>query len=132
MPSLPTLKITDRPVTHDAELLAQSERDPLAYRGRVLARTGNEMRLAGEAIQQHASRLRVPFYIFHGTADHLADWRGSMLLFGRASSEDKTVTLFSGLYHETMNELSRDRVLRGITCWLDEHIASGSTLRRQT
>ncbi len=122
LPRLPTLKITDRPVTHDLEMQQRGERDPLAYRGRVLARTGNEMRLAGEELQRHADELDIPFYIFHGTEDHLADWRGSLLLFGKSRSRIKSVTLFNGLYHETMNELNRDRVLQLVTGFIEEQV----------
>jgi alpha-beta hydrolase superfamily lysophospholipase len=38
----------------------------------------------------------------------------------RAGSADKTLELFDGLYHETMNEPEQGEVLDLVVGWLDE------------
>lgn len=121
LPILPTLDISRRPLTHDPEMAARKAADPLMYEGRVLARTGNEMRLAGEWIRARADALHLPLYLFHGTSDHLADWKGSMDVYAGARSRDKTLTLYRGLYHETMNEIRREEILSATAEWLKEH-----------
>ena len=122
-PKLPTLRIDGSPATHDPAMEAAREADPLFYEGRLLARTGNEMRLAGIELCRRAGEIKRPLLLFHGTEDHLADWRGSFTVYGSASSEDKTLTLYRGLFHETMNETNRDRVLGRVLHWLDERSA---------
>ena len=49
---------------------------------------------------------------------------GSRLFFDKAKSIDKTLKLYGGLYHETMNELPDDRkiVLDMIAEWIKERL----------
>jgi len=41
----------------------------------------------------------------------------------RAGSEDKTLEVYDGLFHEVLNELpaDRERVLSDVVAWLDAH-----------
>ena len=123
LPTLPTLDLSGRPVTHDEAIAASRESDALAYHGRVRARTGNEMRRAGLDLHRRSEDLRLPLYIFHGTEDYLTDWKGSLAVFSKSGSPNKTLTLYRGLYHETLNEVRRDRVLEALASWLDEQLA---------
>ncbi len=47
----------------------------------------------------------------------------------RASSEDKTLHVYDGLFHEVLNELpeDRERVLADIVAWLDAHTQAASS-----
>jgi alpha-beta hydrolase superfamily lysophospholipase len=127
LPTVPTLDISQRRLTHDQVIRADRATDDLVYRGRVLARTGNEMRRAGDALLHEAHQIRRPLYIIHGTADELADWRASLALFGRAESEDKQLTLYRGLFHETLNEVGRDRILASLADWIEGQLDRLST-----
>jgi lysophospholipase len=62
----------------------------------------------------------------HGTDDLLVPYQGSEILFARASSADKTLKLYKGLYHEILNEPERLEVLANLTAWLDERTQPGS------
>jgi lysophospholipase len=37
----------------------------------------------------------------------------------RASSKDKTLKLYEGLYHEILNEPEKEQVIADIIAWLD-------------
>lgn len=121
VPKLPTLDISKIQMTHDPAHEAKKSRDSYGYRGRVRARTGYEMRQAGKEILRHAANLRHPLLLLHGTADPLTDWRGTCTVFGSAASDDKSIVLYNGMYHETMNEVGKRHVLDGINAWLQEH-----------
>jgi alpha-beta hydrolase superfamily lysophospholipase len=40
------------------------------------------------------------------------------MVHDRASSEDKQLELYEGLYHEILNEPERDQVMDDITSWI--------------
>jgi lysophospholipase len=60
-----------------------------------------------------------PFLLVHGTADKLVPHKAGVLFHDRAASEDKSIKLYEGLYHEVMNEPEREQVLDDIVGWLD-------------
>ncbi len=120
-PTLPTLPLDRRYLSHNAEVVAQAESDPLNFHGRIPARTGAEIVRASERIRAQMEDLTLPLLLIHGTDDQITDPRGSQELYFRARSEDKTLGLYPGLYHETFNEPEGHLVLDEIACWLDEH-----------
>ena len=67
-------------------------------------------------------KLSLPILVMHGTADRLSDPRGSEKLYDRASSEDKTLKLYNGFYHEIFNEPGRERVFADMEEWLEGHV----------
>lgn len=120
-PTLPTLKIDPRILTRDEAMLQAALTDPLNHYGGTPARTGAELLAAMQLIRDRAGDLKLPLWVFHGSADTLTDPAGSAMLHARAGSTDKTLTLYPGAYHETLNDVGRDQVLRDLTAWLHAH-----------
>lgn len=52
----------------------------------------------------------------------MADPKGAEKLYQNVSSEDKTLKVYEGLYHEVFNEPERAQVLADVQAWLDAHI----------
>lgn len=121
-PHLPTIRLDRRYLSRRDAVIREAERDPLNYHGRMPARTGAEIARAGRRIRERMEALQLPFLVFHGTADRLADVQGSCELYTHARSTDKTLGLYEGFYHETMNEPGRAQVLLSLAAWLDEHL----------
>ena len=122
LPRLPVVPSPEGAISRDPDVVAEAEADPLNYHGRVLARTGSELLRACQRIQHRLDSLALPFLVVHGTADALTSPDASRHLYDVARSEDKTIRLYDGLYHETFNEPERETVLQDITAWLDERI----------
>lgn len=118
-PTLPTVHLKHETLSRDPAVVAWSEADPLNYHGRIRARTGQEILRAANCLWDRAGQLTVPLLVFHGTADGLTTVDGSRELYRRAGSTDKTLKLYEGFYHETMNEPENDKVLADIVDWLD-------------
>jgi alpha-beta hydrolase superfamily lysophospholipase len=57
----------------------------------------------------------------HGQADPIISPGGTRDFYERASSADKTLTLYEGMYHEITNETERQRVIDDLCDWLDKH-----------
>jgi alpha-beta hydrolase superfamily lysophospholipase len=71
--------------------------------------------------KQVASRLaefRLPLLIMHGGDDRLAEPEGSRQLHRQAASNDKTLKLYPGLFHEIFHEPERRQALDDLVAWL--------------
>ena len=71
--------------------------------------------------QGNASSYRLPVLFLHGKADKIIPYRASVKIFGQISSEDKTLKLYEGLYHELVREPEREEVWQDILAWLELH-----------
>ena len=69
----------------------------------------------------------MPLLLVHGSEDRLVSVRGSRLVYERASSDDKTLKIYDGFFHEVLNEPPEDRarVLADIVTWLQAHTHGG-------
>lgn len=122
LPRLPVFKIDPALIARDKTVVDEARRDPLnAYRG-TPARTAAELLDAMARIHASADALHLPLYIFHGTADKLTAPWASEQLHGKAAAHDKTLRLYTGHFHETLNDLDRDKVIGDLTHWLLQHL----------
>ena len=126
-PTLPTVRSPQGSISRDPAVLEDAMNDPLNYHGRTLARTGAELLRAGNEAQHRLHELTTPFLVFHGTADPLVSPTGSRHLHEQASAPDKTLKLYDGLYHETLNEPEREHVLGDVSTWLAERLPTDPT-----
>lgn len=122
LPKLPAVKLDSSDISKDPEVVKAYDEDPLNYRGGILARTASELLNATKIITEHSKVIDHPILIMHGSDDKLAEVVGSEMLFKNVSSEDKTLKIYEGLYHEILNEPEQDEVLADIINWLDNHI----------
>jgi alpha-beta hydrolase superfamily lysophospholipase len=124
VPTLPTTRSPEGAISRDPAVVEEAKNDPLNYHGRVLARTGAEMLRAGAEVRTQLSEVTNPFLVLHGTADTLANPEWSERLYERAASDDKTIKLYDGLYHETFNEPEQKEVLHDLSTWLTTRLPS--------
>jgi len=104
-------------LSHDKDVIKAYEDDPLVH-DRVTARWYTEFTATGEYCLNRASELQIPLLIFHGSADPLVDVEGSKIAFEKATSRNKKLEIFDGLYHETMNETENEPVLKMVKDWI--------------
>ena len=93
--------------------------DPLIYHGKLKAKWGVAMLNSWEFFGQHFSEITIPLLLVHGDADQLVHIGSSQFGYRTASSTDKTFEIFEGGFHETLNDLERDRFLLLVGEWLD-------------
>jgi acylglycerol lipase len=120
-PKLGVYEIDSSTVSRDPDVVHDYDADPLNYHGKLPARTVHEM--AGEVglFPDSLARITVPLLVQVGTGDKLVPPVSSELVYERASSEDKTIKRYDGLYHEILNEPERDAVVADTLAWLDAH-----------
>ena len=119
-PKLPTEKLDKTYLTRSPENLEAYTNDPLIYLGGTRARTGAEMLKAIKTGREGFSKITVPLLVSHGEADRLTMPAGSRLLAKKASSEDKTLKTYPGLYHELLHEPEKSQIMEDFSRWLLE------------
>ena len=73
-------------------------------------------------MKQNARQFTDPVMLMHGADDGLVSPQDSIDMFREASSADKSLRIYAGLYHEIFNEFKKDRVIRDAIEWLDDHV----------
>lgn len=119
LPRLPTVKLDTGALSRDPEVVRQYDQDPLVYHRGVRARTGAELFRAMKEIRENMEAVRLPLLILQGTADRLVEPTGSKFLYKQAESEDKTLHLYEGFYHENFNDPDNLRVFEDVLAWLE-------------
>ncbi len=119
-------------VSRDPQVVALYDSDPLNYRGKIPAGTAAAMTRAVALIVKREPSIALPLLVLHGSADQLTSPEGSRMLYERASSADKMLKVYEGLYHEILNEPEQALVMGDIAFWLDAHVEAlaVSTSRR--
>ncbi len=122
LPFLPVVKVDTSLVTQvDAEREAY-DNDPLVFHGSTKARTAFEFLRTMKFTRKNFSSIKIPFLVMHGEADKLSNPKGSQLLFEEAGSEDKSIRIFDGFYHEIMREPNKHLFFDAFTSWLDARV----------
>ncbi|ARU47168.1 alpha/beta fold hydrolase [Corynebacterium silvaticum] len=124
IPNLPTVKLSSADISHDPAVISDYDSDPLNYRGPVPLLTAISMALAGARVLNFPWPAHVPLFIAHGTADKLADIRGSEALAALARTRLITV---DGAFHEIFNEPEAPELRTTMINWLEQQQETKAT-----
>ncbi len=105
-------------ISRDKKVVDAYLNDPLVH-DKISARFFVEVHSAGLWAIEHASEMKLPLLLFHGTEDKLTSPEGSKE-FADKVKENCTFRLWDGFYHETHNEPEKEEVLKYIVTWLDQ------------
>jgi alpha-beta hydrolase superfamily lysophospholipase len=105
-------------VSKDPEVVKAYVDDPLVYNGKITARLAAEMLASMERAVAEADAIMLPVLIVQGGADSMIDPEGAQILHDKIGSEDKTLKVYDGLYHEVFNEPEHPEVLAFVEGWL--------------
>ena len=122
-PKLATTKLDGADISRDPKEVEKYDNDPLNYRGGIRARVGAEMLKGIQHVESNLAEFKNPFLVMHGTADKLTDPKGSQALYENASSADKTIKLWDGLFHEIHNEPEKEEVIAEALAWMDARVS---------
>lgn len=105
-------------ISRDPAAVAAYVNDPLVSLEAPPARTGAELLQAMVANHAAAAGLTLPVYLFHGDADRLTDPAGSREIHDLWGGQDRTLRLWPGSRHETLNDLDREAVAAELFEWV--------------
>lgn len=125
-PNLHAFPAPNEDFSSDPDVVRAMGEDPLTYDASHPARLAGAFTDGLERIWARATRFTVPLLVLHGTRDRLTDVRGSAEFVRRATSADKTLRVYDGLFHDLVHEPEREAVIVDVTAWLRQRTRSDS------
>ena len=107
-------------VSRDPGVNRGYEDDPLVHNS-ASGRTFACIRHAGEWAIEHASELKIPTLIMHGSEDKFTSVEASREFAGKCG-KNCILKIWDGLYHELHSEPEKDEVFEYLIEWLDRHV----------
>ncbi len=108
-------------ISRDEAEVAAYQNDPLVH-SKGTPRLATEMGAAAERVQVGASSWKPPLLIIQGEADRLTPPPGGKTFFDNVAIQDKTYISYPGGYHESHNDIQKEKVLADLEGWLEAHL----------
>ncbi|XP_045796966.1 caffeoylshikimate esterase-like [Trifolium pratense] len=99
-------------------------KNKLIYQDKPRLKTALEMLRTSMNLEDTLYKVTMPFFVMHGETDTVTDPEVSRALYERASSKDKTIKLYPGMWHGLTSGEPDDnieKVFEDIITWLDKH-----------
>ncbi|XP_020231757.1 caffeoylshikimate esterase [Cajanus cajan] len=104
-------------------------KNKLIYQDKPRLKTALEMLRISISLEDSLYKVTLPFFVLHGEADTVTDPEVSRALYERASSKDKTIKLYPGMWHGLTSGETDDnieKVFADIIMWLDMHTSNAT------
>jgi alpha-beta hydrolase superfamily lysophospholipase len=108
--------------SRDPKAVQVMEHDPLIAHETQPTKTLAEMVRADERLKKQFPSMTLPVLVLHGTADQATKPSGSQHFFETVGSQDKTLKLYDGAFHDLLNDLDKEIVMTDITNWIVRHL----------
>ena len=118
LPRLRTQPLDSNLISSIPSEVARYRDDPLVCLRAPPARTGAQVLAVMPINLAAASKLTLPLYVFHGTADKLTSPDGSQAFHAAWGGSDRALRLWTGSMHETLNDIDRVAVMNELFAWL--------------
>jgi acylglycerol lipase len=103
-------------ISHDEAVVEKYKTDPLVHGKISISLFHEAMKAAGYSLS-HASELKVPVLVLHGSDDQITSPEGSREFAGKSNMAE--LKIFDGGYHELHNEPFKDEVFKYILYWIN-------------
>jgi acylglycerol lipase len=107
--------------SRDAAVVHAMNDDPLIAHETQSTKTMAAMVRADERLKKEFPNITLPVLILHGTADKATKPSGSQRFYDSAGSDDKTLKLYDGHYHDLLNDVGKEIVMADILAWISAH-----------
>lgn len=115
-------KLKNEDFSRDPEVVHMMNTDPLIDNETQPLLTVAEMVRADERLEREFPLITLPVFILHGTSDNATKFSGSQFFYDTAGSKDKTIGLYEGHYHDLLNDVGKELVMRDIQGWIDARL----------
>jgi acylglycerol lipase len=126
-PHAHVLKLPNKDFSRSASAVAAMDSDPLVAHEVQPTSTVAAMVRADERLKVEFPNITLPILILHGTGDKVTRPGGSQLFYDTAGSNDKTLKLYQGHYHDMLNDLDSEQVMSDILGWIEAHAEASSS-----
>ncbi|MCX8123696.1 MAG: lysophospholipase [Spirochaetes bacterium] len=109
-------------ISQDPDVVKNYQNDPLVLKDFTFMLMGEVFLKGGQWIEENRAQYNYPCLILHGGNDQIVTPEASKTFYESIASHDKTLKIYPGLFHEILNEPTKDMVIADITHWLDLHV----------
>ncbi len=125
----PTLSVSSgldvTAISRDTAVVEAYQNDPLVH-DKGTPRLATEFaRVAGETLAR-AGQFRPPLLLLHGDADRLVNVQNTRDFYAAVPHENKKLIIYPGGYHESHNDLHKEKMLADLAAWLEERLNQAS------
>ena len=117
-PHLHTIKLKNEDFSRDPAVVTAMNNDPLIAGESQPSKSMEQLVKADERLEKEFSKISLPVFIVHGTADKATKPSGSQLFYDQTGSTDKTLKFYEGHYHDLLNDLDKQIVMGDILEWV--------------
>ncbi|HMQ92643.1 MAG TPA: alpha/beta hydrolase [Amaricoccus sp.] len=128
-PRLGVLSLKMKDFTRDPVALARLEADQLTKNESQPAATVAALVRADERLHDNFDKITLPVLILHGTEDKATVCHGSEFFHAQAGSEDKTLKIYEGHFHDLLNDIGKEVVFADIMGWLEARLPAFGSQR---
>jgi alpha-beta hydrolase superfamily lysophospholipase len=121
-PHAHVLRLKNEDFSRDPAVVQAMNDDPLIAHESQPTRTVAELARADERLRREFPLITLPVLILHGTADKATKPSGSQIFYDSAGSNDKTLELYEGHYHDLLNDVGREQVLGDVVEWIEARV----------
>lgn len=122
-PHAHVLRLKNEDFSRDPAVVEAMNEDPLIAHEAQPTQTLAALVRADQELKTGFPRITLPVLILHGTADKAAKPSGSQHFFDAVGSQDKTLKLYEGGFHDPLNDLDRWAVMADIKDWIDRRLS---------
>jgi alpha-beta hydrolase superfamily lysophospholipase len=115
-----TNELNPNDISRIPEEVSAYSNDPLVH-NKISANYSIKFIETGQWALDHASNLKIPVLLLHGTGDKIIDYKATEF-FAKNSNSLATLALFKDGYHELHHDLCREEFLTTITEWINQQL----------
>jgi acylglycerol lipase len=123
-PHAHVLRLNNEDFSRDPDVVQTMNADPLIAHETQPTLTVAELARADERLERDFRLITLPVLILHGTFDKATKPSGSQQFFDSAGSQDKTLKLYDGHYHDLLNDVGKERVIADIQAWINARLSA--------
>jgi alpha-beta hydrolase superfamily lysophospholipase len=121
-PHAHVLALPNAAFSRDPKVVASMDADPLIAHENQPTRTVAALARADDRLKREFSKITLPVFIVHGTADKATKFQGSQFFYDHAGSKDKTLKLYDGHFHDMLNDVGKEEVMGDISNWITSRL----------
>jgi len=123
-PHAHVLHLPNERFSRDPKAVEAMNNDPLIAHETQPTQTMAAMVRADERLKKEFALITLPVLILHGTLDKNTRPSGSQHFYDMAGSADKTLKLYEGGFHDLLNDIDKELVMRDIKDWINSRVAA--------
>lgn len=124
VPRAHVLTLPNKYFSRDPEIVEALNTDPYIANERQPSSTVAALVRADERLAKEFPLITLPVLILHGTADKVTIASGSQFFYDTVGSQDKSLKLYEGHFHDLLNDVDKERVLADVESWIDARLSA--------